>query len=213
MAHGAAAGARWVPARWVNQSPVEDQARWFLAILRSSTSARAAASMAARWERSFSQAATVSTSSSGDFAAHRTSSTERGAVGGSGHLGGAAGRERGAFHDPTPPATTDTRARKRQRNVKYSSNCSNNFRRRWLRSERQRASRNPVTEAAAPGLEAQALRAFAPRPAAGPHRTVVEERAPASVSKPRDARRLVSPGLEAQALRAFAPRPAGAHAG
>ena len=81
---------------------------------------------------------------------------------------------------------------------------------RWLRSERQRASRNPATPGTvSPGLEAQALRAFAPRPAGA--RTVVEERAPASVSKPGDAGSLVSPGLEAQALRAFAPRPAGAH--
>ena len=67
---------RWVPARWVNQSPVEDHDSCCRAILRSSTSTRAAASMAARWARSVSHAVTVSTTSSGALAAQRTSSRE-----------------------------------------------------------------------------------------------------------------------------------------
>ena len=84
----------WVPAVWVYQSPVEDQARCCLAILRSSTSASAAASTAARCARNVWHAVTVSMISSGALAAQRVSSREPSTAFAARDRGGAVGRER-----------------------------------------------------------------------------------------------------------------------
>ena len=149
----------WVPARWVYQSPVEDHARCCLAILRSSTSARAAASTAARCARSVSHAATVSTISSAGLAAQRVSSTV------------ATIRLAAARTPAGPPEVKELEVvlsmgpwKHRPPTVggrwparisayeHHSKKCSN----------RLRAVRVAVV---VPGLEARALRALAPRPA------------------------------------------------
>ncbi len=99
---------RVVPARWVNHSAVDPQASSCLAIPRACISASTEASSAARWARTVSSSATVSTISRGVLGGPQglVQAGEQ-PVRARDHPGRGGGELGGLLHDPTQPEGTD----------------------------------------------------------------------------------------------------------